>query len=111
MWLWAILFGALAAVRAPLGLGLVVLVAGFIGPAWNVSSQTYRMRITPNEMLGRTSSVSMQIAWGTIPLGSLLGGFLLEELSPPATMATVSAGMAAVALAATMTAPIRRAGR
>jgi hypothetical protein len=111
MWSWALLLGALAVVRAPLWLCPVVAVMGFAGPAWNVSMQTYRMRITPNEMLGRTSSVTMQISWGTIPLGSLLGGVLLQEFTPATAMAMVAAGMGLVALAATAASPIRRAGR
>jgi predicted MFS family arabinose efflux permease len=111
MWLWALLLGALVAVRAPLWLCPVAAVIGYVGPAWNVSAQTYRMRITPNEMLGRTSSVALQIAWGTIPLGSLLAGFLLQAFSPSATMGMAAAAMAIVALAATATGPIRRAGR
>ena len=69
-----------------------VAVLGFVGPAWNVSAQTYRMQITPNEMMGRTSSVAVQMAWGVIPLGSLLAGFLLQVLSPAAAMAVVAAG-------------------
>jgi predicted MFS family arabinose efflux permease len=111
MWLWALLLGALVAVRAPLWLCPAAAVIGFVGPAWNVSAQTYRMRITPNELLGRTSSVALQIAWGTIPLGSLLAGFLLQAFSPSATMGMAAAAMAIVALAATATGPIRRAGR
>ena len=69
------------------------------------------MQITPNELLGRTSSVAVQVAWGVIPLGSLLAGFLLEAFSPTAAMAMVAAGMAVTALAATVLAPVRGAGR
>jgi hypothetical protein len=36
-----------------------------------------------NELLGRTSSVALQIAWGVIPLGSLL-----VRLRPPAERVT-----------------------
>ena len=111
MWVWAILLGAMAAIRAPLWLCPVVIVMGFVGPAWNVSAQTYRMRITPNEMLGRTSSVALQIAWGTIPLGSLIAGFLLQGVGPSRAIAVVAAGMGVVALAASATGSIRRAGR
>jgi hypothetical protein len=87
------------------------MVFGFVGPSWNVSVQTYRMRITPNQLLGRTSSVALQIGWGVIPLGSLLAGFLLQALSPSATMTVVTAGMAVTAVTATALAPVRRAGR
>jgi hypothetical protein len=69
------------------------------------------MQITPNELLGRTSSVALQIAWGVLPLGSLLAGFLLQALSPAAAMTVVAAGMAVTAVAATALAPVRDAGR
>ncbi len=55
--------------------------------------------------------MAVQIAWGVIPLGSLLAGFLLQALSPAATMTVVATGMAVTATAATALAPIRNAGR
>src|SRR5580700_9083156 len=111
MWTWAVLLVLIVLVRVPLWLCPIVTVLGFVGPSWNVSVQTYRMQITPNELLGRTSSVALQIAWGVIPLGSLLAGFLLQVLSPAAAMTVVAAGMAVTALAATVVAPVRDAGR
>jgi predicted MFS family arabinose efflux permease len=111
MWIWALLLAVIAAVHAVAWLYPTVAVIGFVGPAWNVSAQTFRMKITPNELLGRTSSVSLQIAWGVIPLGSLLAGFLLQVLSPPAAMAVVAAVMAGTAVAATALAAVRNAGR
>jgi hypothetical protein len=111
MWTWAVLLALIVLVRVPLWLCPIVTVLGFVGPSWNVSVQTYRMQITPNELLGRTSSVALQIAWGVIPLGSLLAGFLLQVLSPAAAMTVVAAGMAVTALAATVVAPVRDAGR
>jgi MFS family permease len=111
MWTWAVLLTLMVLVRVPLWLCPIVTVFGFVGPSWNVSVQTYRMHITPNELLGRTSSVALQVGWGVIPLGSLLAGFLLQALSPAATITVVAAGMAVTALAATVVAPVRHAGR
>jgi predicted MFS family arabinose efflux permease len=111
MWIWVILLALIVLVRAPLWLCPIVTVFGFAGPAWNVSVQTYRMQITPNGLLGRTSSVALQVAWGVIPLGSLLAGFLLQALSPSAAMTVVAAGMTITAIAATALAPVRDAGR
>lgn len=111
MWTWAVLLALVVLVRVPLWLCPLVAVIGLVGPWWNVSVQTYRMQITPNELLGRTSSVALQIAWGVIPLGSLLAGFLLQALSPTAAMTVVAAGMAVTALAATALPPVRDAGR
>src|SRR6202043_989901 len=111
MWAWAVLLALIVLVRVPLWLCPVVAVIGFVGPSWNVSVQTYRMQITPNELLGRTSSVALQVAWGGIPLGSLLAGFLLQALPPATAMTVPAAGMAVPALAATVLAPVRGAGR
>ena len=111
MWIWTALIALIVLVRAPLWLCPIVACFGFVGPTWNVSVQTYRMQITPNQMLGRTSSLTLQIAWGVIPLGSLLAGFLLQAVSAAATITVVAAGMAVTAAAATMLAPIRDAGR
>jgi hypothetical protein len=111
MWTWAVLLTLIVLVRVPLWLFPIVTVFGFVGPSWNVSVQTYRMQITPNELLGRTSSVALQIAWGVIPLGSLLAGFLLQALSPTAAMTVVAAGMAVTAATATALGPVRDAGR
>ena len=111
LWLWTLLLAVIVLVRVPLWLCPAVAVFGFAGPLWNVSVQTYRMRITPNELLGRTSSVSVQIGWGVTPLGSLLAGFLLQELSPSAALAVAATGMAVTAAAATAVAAVRLAGR
>jgi len=111
MWIWAVLLALIAVMHAVLWLYPMVAVIGFVGPAWNVSAQTFRMQITPNELMGRTSSVSLQVAWGVIPLGSLLAGFLLQVLSAHAAMAVVAGGMAVTAVAATALAPVRNAGR
>ncbi len=111
MWIWAILLVLIVLVRVPLWLCPIVAVFGFVGPSWNVSVQTYRMQITPNELLGRTSSVAVQIAWGVIPLGSLLAGFLLQAVSPVTAMTVVAAGMTVTAVAATALPPVRDAGR
>jgi MFS family permease len=111
MWIWAILLALIVLVRGPLWLCPIVTVFGFVGPSWNVSVQTYRMQITPNELLGRTISVALQIGWGVIPLGSLLAGFLLQALSPSGAMTVVAVGMTVTAIAATALAPVRDAGR
>jgi hypothetical protein len=110
MWIWTALLALIVLVRVPLWLCPIVAAFGFVGPTWNVSVQTYRMLITPNELLGRTSSLALQLGWGVIPLGSLLAGFLLQAVSPTAAMTAVAAGMAITAVAATALAPIRDAG-
>ena len=59
-----------------------VLLAFFVGgaavAAWNVVTVSFRQRVTPNELLGRVNSFYRLLTWGTVPLGSLLGGVLGE---------------------------------
>jgi hypothetical protein len=61
-------------------------------------------------MLARVSSVTFQVAWGAIPLGSLLAAVLLQSLSPAVTMGIVAALLAVTAVAATADRSMRGAG-
>jgi MFS family permease len=45
---------------------------------WNVVAVSLRQRIIPEELLGRVNSCYRLIAWGTLPLGALLGGVVAE---------------------------------
>jgi MFS family permease len=67
------------------GLGLACVVVGGVGigagiVAGNVIKTSFRQSYTPHELLGRVT-VSMQfLNYGTIPLGSLIGGVLATAL-------------------------------
>jgi MFS family permease len=43
---------------------------------WRIAQVSLRQAITPDHMLGRVNAVSRFLMWGTIPLGTLLGGAL-----------------------------------
>lgn len=44
---------------------------------WNVITVSLRQSIIPSELLGRVNSVYRFFAWGSIPIGTLLGGFIV----------------------------------
>ncbi|WP_345218284.1 MFS transporter [Streptomyces cremeus] len=50
---------------------------GMLSTVWNVLTVSYRQRIVPPEMLGRVNSIYRLLAWGPLPVGSLLGGLLV----------------------------------
>ena len=52
------------------------LVVGFGVVVYNVNQVSYRQAITPQRMQGRMNATMRFIVWGTIPVGSLLGGAL-----------------------------------
>jgi MFS family permease len=54
-------------------------LAGGFGILFNINSGSLRQTIVPNHLLGRVISVAGVLAWSAIPLGSLLGGYLIER--------------------------------
>ena len=58
----------------------VVAVLGFLFvlvlASWNVVSVSLRQTLTPDEMRGRVSGAARLLAWGTQPIGAVLGGVI-----------------------------------
>lgn len=52
------------------------LVTGFGNVVYNVNQVSFRQAITPERMQGRMNATMRFIVWGTIPIGTLLGGAL-----------------------------------
>ena len=45
-------------------------------PVYNVNQISLRQAITPDRLQGRMNATMRTIVWGTIPVGSLVGGLL-----------------------------------
>lgn len=50
------------------------VVNAFVSVLWNVITVSLRQTIIPDELLGRVNSVYRFLAWGMMPIGSILGG-------------------------------------
>ena len=63
---------------------MVLVVSGFFGGfgnvIYNVNQVSLRQAITPDRLLGRMNASMRFIVWGTIPLGSLIGGLLGDAI-------------------------------
>jgi MFS family permease len=73
-----------------------VIAAGFfVGgvtiSTWNVITVSLRQRITPTRLLGRLNSAYRLVAWGTIPLGAIVGGILAQFIGFPPTFLIMGA--------------------
>ena len=66
------------------------------------------VRLTPDEMQGRVGSAISFLAWGAMPLGSLLAGYLIDAFGSGTTAMVLSAAMILVACAASISPAIRR---
>ncbi|MGI8684884.1 MAG: MFS transporter [Acidimicrobiales bacterium] len=57
-------------------IAVVLFVGGVMLMLWNITTVSFRQRITPDDLLGRVNSTYRLVAWGTRPLGAALGGIL-----------------------------------
>jgi MFS family permease len=78
--------------------GLALAANGVFMMGWNIPVMSLRQRLTPEHLQGRVISVSRLCAWGTMPVGALLGGLLAQVLSVPAVFVVCGAVLAAGAL-------------
>jgi MFS family permease len=62
---------------------VLVVIQTFTAVLWNVVTVSLRQSLIPTNLLGRVNSVYRFFAWGTIPVGSLLGGGLVAILEGP----------------------------
>ena len=92
-----------------LALGVAFGAIATTGPAFNVVTASYRYALVPDRLQGRVGSVILLVAWGTIPLGSITAGFLLEAIGAVETMVALACVMLAVTLAGTLMRTVREA--
>ena len=62
---------------------VLVVIETFTAVLWNVVTVSLRQSLIPTNLLGRVNSVYRFFAWGTIPIGTLLGGGLVAALEGP----------------------------
>lgn len=107
-WLWAAQIGVLALLPNALSLGVVSGAGSFASPAFNVVVNNHVYQVTPDRLLGRVRSAARLVAWGSIPLGALAGGFLASAFGAQTTLLILTATMCAVAAAATLARGMRQ---
>ncbi len=64
-----------------------------LGIFFNINTGSLRQAIVPNAMLGRVLSIAGFLAWGAIPLGSLLGGYVIRWTGNISLVYAVIGGM------------------
>jgi MFS family permease len=69
----------------------VVMIFGV--PIYNINQLSLRQSITPAGVRGRVNATNRCLVWGTMPLGSLLGGFLGQGIGLQPTIAVAAIGM------------------
>lgn len=66
--------------------------------AFNVVSMSYRQGVCPDHLLGRMNATFRFLSWGSLPVGSLLGGWVAEMIGiRPTLWIAASGGLLGVA--------------
>jgi MFS family permease len=95
--------------EVPVAAGLFlasVFLTGFTAVVYNVNQVSFRQAITPLEMQGRMNATMRFVVWGTIPVGSLIGG-LLASFLPLRTTIGIGAAVASTAFLWVLLSPVR----
>lgn len=71
---------ALSPARYPTVAGVGLLIVGVATAVYNVSAVSYRQATCPGELQGRLAGALKLCAWGGMPIGAALGGWLTDEL-------------------------------
>jgi MFS family permease len=93
-------FAAIAAKPSVAVTAIAMVAFGFVVTLVNVIAVSLRQLVTPDEMLGRVTSVHRFLCWGALPLGAALAGLVGDALGVRAAMAA-NALVVAVAWLAT----------
>lgn len=109
MWLNALLFPLYALAPAYILLGVVSALLYFLGPVYNVVQFSYRLALIPDALQGRVNSTFRLLAFGLMPIGAALTGFLLERLGAGATVAVFTLWLALLAIMTTLNRHVRDA--
>jgi MFS family permease len=95
----------------PAVVALSLSVGLFFNPAGNAGIGSYKMSMTPPELVGRVQSVGMLTSWSTMPLAPVVGGALLAAFGGSVTMVVLIGVAVAVALIPTLSRTVRSVPR
>jgi MFS family permease len=79
-----------------------MVLSGFGVMIWNVIAVSLRQALSPDAMLGRVNSCYRLLAWGSMPLGALIGGAIGESLGLRAVFVFATALAIVVVLIGTL---------
>lgn len=106
-WLWTGLGVGLAFAPSLVWLAVLVFALNLFGAPYNVVIAARMYQLVPEQIFGRVRSVGRIVAWGTIPIGTLLGGVLAERLGAAPALLVFGLAMIPVAIASTVSPGMR----
>lgn len=108
LWIWGAVTSLVGLVSSEIVLMAVLATVAALGAVWNIASGTIYLKLVPDRLIGRVSSVGALTAFGALPLGSLAGGLLIQAYGPATAGIIAGAGMLVLAALVTATPTVRR---
>ena len=108
-WAMALLFPLYLVVPKFALLGVVSALIYLTGPIYNVVQFSYRLALIPDALQGRVNSTFRLLAFGFIPVGAAVSGFLLEHMGAVATVAAFATVHLILAVMTTFNRHVREA--
>lgn len=108
-WIVALLWALYAAAPNTVFLGIITAGLYFLNPIVNVVGMSYSMRLIPEGLHGRVSSIFQLIPSAVTPIGLGLTGVLLQALGPTTLLLASSLYLLVLAVGATLNTHIRHA--
>ncbi|CAN0575833.1 unnamed protein product [Ectocarpus sp. 12 AP-2014] len=62
--------------------GVALFIESLAALVWNIVTVSWRQRIIPDDLLGRVNSLYRFFGWGLMPLGALIGGWIVSLAAP-----------------------------
>jgi len=109
MWIDAVVFPLYALAPGYLLLGVVFALMYFVGPVYNVVQFSYRLALIPDALQGRVNSSFRLLAFGLMPIGAALSGFLIERAGVIATVIVFALWLTLLAIMTTLNRHVREA--
>ncbi len=79
-------------------LSIALGLAGFAISVYNINQITLRQTVTPDAMQGRMNATISVLIWGTLPIGTFLGGLLGGAIGLRSTLVIAGIGSALASL-------------
>jgi len=109
IWLEALLFPLYVLVPQFFLLGAIYALIYIMGPIYNVVQFSYRLSLIPDALQGRVNSTFRLMAFGFMPLGAAVSGFLLEWIGAVPTILTFTLWYLVLAILTTLNRHVRNA--
>lgn len=94
---WVVCLTTMGLYPRPWSVALAVSIQSMAATVWNVVMVSLRQQIIPAELFGRVNSVYRWFAWGTMPIGAIVGGQVAHHIGLRANY-FVAAGVMLVAV-------------